>query len=232
MEFTAHSSSSAGNLYSVTEADRTLGIECGVRFPVMREALGFAVSQLDGVLVSHYHGDHSRSVKDVVRLGVDVWASKGTWNHLGIDNPHCRILTAKQQVKVGSWTVLPFDLIHDAEGTMGFIVVSPARETLVFITDTAYSPYTFPPAEIFAVECNYSYEILSRSDVSEQHKRRVMRNHIGLERVIQLLQTNDLSRTREIHLLHLSDTNSNAEEFKRAISAATGKPVYVAQKRG
>ena len=73
-------------------------------------------------------------------------------------------------------------------------------------------------------------EILHKSDVSPEHKKRVLRNHMGLERAIELLQANDLSKTREIHLLHLSDGHSDAEGFKQAVAAATGKPDSVAPK--
>jgi len=229
MTFTAHHSSSSGNLFSVEENGRTLAIECGVRFPVMREALNFGVSRLDGLLLSHHHGDHSKSCKEVMRAGVDVWASAETWEVLGFNGSHRKLLTPKRQASIGPWTVMPFDLRHDVPA-LGFIIVSPARETLVFVCDTAYSPYTFPPAEIYALECNYSREILLKSEVAVEHKKRVMRNHMGLERVIQLLQANDLSRTREIHLLHLSDAHSDEEAFQRSVAAATGKPVYVAPK--
>jgi hypothetical protein len=33
---------------------------------------------------------------------------------------------------------------------------------------------------------------------------------------------------QEIHLLHLSDANSNEKEFKEKIQKLTGVPVYVA----
>lgn len=230
MEFVAHRSSSAGNLYTVHAEGRTLGIECGVRFPAMRRTLGFGVSSMDGVLLSHHHGDHSMSTREVMRAGVDVWASAPAWEALGLNGARARVLAPSHEVHIGPWTVMPFDLRHDAEGTLGFIVVAPDREALVFVCDTAYSPYRFPKANIYAVECNYSLEILKRSEVPAAQKKRVLRNHMSLERAIRLLQANDLSRTREIWLLHLSDVHSNAEEFQRAVAAATGKPVYVAEK--
>jgi len=230
MEFVAHRSSSSGNLYTVHAEGRTLGIECGVRLPAMRKALGFGVSALDGLLLSHHHGDHSMSAREVMRAGVDVWASAPTWRALGLNGARSRLLSPSHQVHIGPWTVMPFDLRHDAEGTLGFIVVAPDREALVFVCDTAYSPYRFPRAEIYALECNYSLEILKRSEVPVEQKKRVVRNHMGLERTIELLQANDLSSAREIHLLHLSDAHSDAEEFQRAVAAATGKPVYVAPK--
>ncbi len=230
MKFTAHASSSAGNLYSLTEDGLTLAIECGLRFPALRAALDFNVAALDGLLLSHHHGDHSRSCRDVMRAGVDIWASGQTWDALKLDGPHQKFLVPKVRVMVGPWAVVPFDLRHDAPGTLGFVVVAPSSETLVFVCDTAYSPYTFPAAEIIAVEVNHSEEILRASELHPAQKRRSRENHMSLERAIRLLQANDLSKTREIHLLHLSDGHGDAEGFRKAVAAATGKPVYVAPK--
>jgi hypothetical protein len=53
---------------------------------------------------------------------------------------------------------------------------------------------------------------------------------MSLERVIETLEVTDLSKVREIHLLHLSDAHSDADRFRREVEAATGKPVHVAPK--
>ena len=57
-----------------------------------------------------------------------------------------------------------------------------------------------------------------------------MRSHMSLENCKELLRANDLSKVKEIHLLHLSDENSVEDQFKKEIAALTGLPVYVAQK--
>lgn len=49
---------------------------------------------------------------------------------------------------------------------------------------------------------------------------------------IDELKANDLSKVREIWLLHLSDGNSDAERFKREVMELTGKPVYIALEKG
>jgi len=40
-------------------------------------------------------------------------------------------------------------------------------------------------------------------------------------------EANDLSKVREIWLLHLSDNNSNAERFKQEIQELTGRMVFI-----
>lgn len=50
---------------------------------------------------------------------------------------------------------------------------------------------------------------------------------MSLETCIELLKANDLSKVKEIHLIHLSDSNSDAEEFRRTIEDMTKIPVYI-----
>ena len=49
-----------------------------------------------------------------------------------------------------------------------------------------------------------------------------------LKTVKDFLSANDLSKVIEIHLIHLSSANSDAERFRKEIQAITGKPVYIA----
>ena len=48
--------------------------------------------------------------------------------------------------------------------------------------------------------------------------------------VKEFLRANDLSKVEEIHLLHLSDGNSDEARFKREIQELTGRVVMVAGK--
>jgi hypothetical protein len=54
--------------------------------------------------------------------------------------------------------------------------------------------------------------------------------YMNLQTCKELLSANDLSTTMNIVLLHLSDGNSNALEFKSEIEGITGKPVFIADK--
>ena len=59
---------------------------------------------------------------------------------------------------------------------------------------------------------------------------RLLKSHFNLENVKEFLKATDLVKVKDIVLLHLSDGNSNAAEFKEEIQRLTGKPVYIADK--
>ena len=228
MRFVSHHSSSAGNLYTVESGGEVLMLECGVPIKRIREALKFRLQDVCGCLVSHSHGDHSKAVLDVQKAGVDCFMSADTAQAVGANGHRTMIIEPLRQFKVSKFTVLPFETEHDCAGSLGFLI-SDGTSKLMFATDTFYVRYKFKDISIFAVECNYAKETIS-PDLDPAVKRRLMRSHFSLENVITFLLANDLTRCREIHLLHLSDGNSDAELFRRRVQQASGKPVYVGEK--
>jgi phosphoribosyl 1,2-cyclic phosphodiesterase len=232
IRFRSLASSSTGNCYHVTDGKTELLIEAGLRFQDIRKALDFRVSRLSACLISHEHLDHSRAAADLAKAGVDVYASAGTIAARGLTGHRVKQIEAKKQFQVGTWTIMPFDVEHDAEDPLGFLLANQAGEKLVFITDSYYCRYTFSGLTHIAVECNYSLRILdeniSAGRVHPAMRPRLLRSHFSLENVLDFLRANDLSKVQEIHLLHLSDNNSDEALFKRRVQEVTGKPVYVA----
>lgn len=47
---------------------------------------------------------------------------------------------------------------------------------------------------------------------------------------IAALKANDLTMCKNIMLIHLSDRNSNAKEFREGVVKNFGKPTHIAQK--
>jgi phosphoribosyl 1,2-cyclic phosphodiesterase len=236
MQFRPLASSSAGCAYLLSTPSETLLIDCGVRFAVIQEALNFELSKLSGCLISHSHGDHCSAAAKLLNAGVDCYASRETWSALekSIRFKHrAHELESGKQISVGEFQVKAFDAVHDAEGTLGFLV-SHDSECLLYLTDTAYSKYTFERVTIMAVECNWGEAQMRENsrdgEIHSERFRRTASNHMSLERLLRLFEKNDLSSVREIWLLHLSDANSDEVAFKEAVQRATGKPVYIAAK--
>lgn len=224
-------SGSGGNAYRVSDGETSLLLEAGIPFPEIRRGLGFGVSGLAGCLVSHEHGDHAKAVRDVMRAGVDVYASRGTIEALKVDGHRLAVIRAREQFRIGTWTVLPFETEHDAAEPLGFLLAA-GGEKLLYATDTCYIRYRFRGLTHLMLEANHSDDLL-RQAVEEGRvpavlRRRIRRNHMSIERVLDMLRANDLSRVREIWLLHLSNDNSDAERFRREVEELTGKPVRVA----
>lgn len=229
LTFTPHFSSSAGNLYTVTGGTSTIMLECGARITKIRQALNHKLSSIEACLVTHEHGDHAKAAEDIIAAGVDLYCSPGTAQALGINGHHrVHIIEALKQFRVGPWTILPFDVEHDAEEPLGFLIQG-GEEKLLFAADTFYIRHRFAGLNLIAVECNYSKQTMS-PDIPLAHKLRVMRSHMSLDTVLGFLAANDLGGVRQIHLLHLSEDNSNEDLFKIKVQAATGIPVYVAKR--
>lgn len=233
MIFHSYASSSAGNLYVVTDDDgHRLAIECGMSLTRMREALGINLTELDGVLISHSHDDHSHAALDILKHGiarvyasgptiVDILGGTGIHAHLA-----CQLSPGKIQ-EVGAFHVLPFEAHHDVPGALGFVVLSRCG-ALLFAIDTSHVPLNFVGLTHIAIECNFALDLLHESHA--EHRTRVVKNHLGLDRVVEYLSSCDLSKVRQIHLLHLSDAHSDEARFQKTIESATGIPTYVAKK--
>ncbi len=87
----------------------------------------------------------------------------------------------------------------------------------------------FANVTIMAVECNNIAELLSENilegNIPAIVGKRIRRNHLSLENLIQMLKSNDLSNCRQIFLMHLSDGNSDERAMIEKIQEATGIPV-------
>ena len=233
MDVKVIASGSRGNCYRISDGVTPVLLECGLPIKQIRQGLGFGLTEVAACLVTHEHQDHAKAVADVLRAGVEVYTSPGTIEALGLENHRLRAVKSKDTFRVGTWTIRAFETQHDAQEPLGFLLKSNVTgERLLYATDTYYIRYRFPRLNYIMVECNYAMDILEenvrRGSVPEVLKKRLLTSHFSLENVKEFLKANDLSKVQEIHLLHLSDGNSDADRFKREIMELTGKPTYVA----
>jgi phosphoribosyl 1,2-cyclic phosphodiesterase len=238
LTFEPLASSSAGCSYVLRRGDLApLLIDAGLSFKEIQRALNFQLSTLAGCLISHAHGDHAKAAYELMRNGVEVYGSQETLAQgATLVSAFANPVKADVGFNVGPWSVRPFAAVHDMPGTLGFYIAPRGeRERFLYLTDSAYSPFRFEGLTHIAVECNYSAEIMRdnalRGDISADRFKRTTRTHMSLERLLEMLAANDLSKVQEIHLLHLSDANSDEEAFAAAVRRATGCPTFVAAKK-
>lgn len=231
---TTLASSSRGNCYRIDDGSTPLLLECGIPFKEIQRKLDFKTREIKGCLISHEHKDHSKAAADVMKAGIDCYMSQETAEAIEAAGHRVKIIKAQQQFTIGTWTILPFEAQHDAAEPLGFLLANQAGEKLLFATDTYYIKYRFQGLTHIMIECNYAIDILKANieagTVNDAMAKRLMQSHFSLDNVKEFLKANDLSQVREIHLLHLSDGNSNADRFKSEIQRLTGKMVYVAER--
>lgn len=232
IEIKTIASGSAGNCYLITDGKTPLLLEAGISIKEIRKGTEFTLGTVAGCLISHEHGDHSKGIQGVLNAGINTYMSTGTKEIMGLDHHRVKVIKLMEQFRIGTWTVLAFDVQHDAVEPIGFLLQNEEGEKLLFATDTYYVKYTFTGLSHIMLECNYSEQILNENIenglVHPAMERRLLRSHFSLENVKKFLQANDLSKVQEIHLLHLSDGNSGEELFKKEVQELTGKPVYIA----
>lgn len=236
MKIEVIASGSSGNCYKISNEDTTLLIECGIPYKKIQQALNFKTTDIDGVLVSHEHGDHSKACKDLIKAGVNLYMTKGTKEALKLDSHRVKIIDFYSKYinrdmgffEIGSFKVKAFETIHDAKEPVGFVIYdSILKEELVFITDTQYSIYSFKP-DYFMVEVNYVREAINKNDSLHPDLRaRIKKNHMSLETAINLLERSDLSNLKKIYVMHLSDSNSDAKVIKETLQELTGVAVEI-----
>lgn len=230
-------SSSKGNCYILDNGKEALVLEAGVRFSEVQKAVDFDISRIQGCLISHEHGDHSAFVQGFLNSRINCYLSRGTNEKLKARyrGYFCPLLIeANTTFSIGSFKVIPFDVQHDAEEPFGYLIHHEEMGNVLFATDTYYLKYRFKDLSNLIIECNYDSEILDENYrlglINRQRRDRTIKSHLSYQTLTEILCANDLSRVNNIVLIHLSESNSHAEKFRKGVEQITGKNTYIAER--
>lgn len=231
MKINVIASGSGGNATIINDGASSLLLDAGIPIKRLFRESGIMISDIAGCLVSHDHGDHSLAVKDLAKRGIDIYASRGTFDRLELSGHRYHAVPALRWFNVGTFNVMPFDVVHDTPEPFGFWAKSKLTgENALYFVDTAYLKYRFSEIDYLICECNYGKDELLASVkngiIEPELAARIVRNHMSLERLIDFLKINDLARLKQIHLVHMSANNSDSGRFKASVQSVTGKEVY------
>ena len=228
MDIKVIASGSSGNAYLIGDGHTRLLLDAGIPFKRIQIGCGFRTSSIDGCLVTHRHGDHAAAIPKLLQRGITVYSNADVAGFY----PGVQSVDALREFRIGTFHVLPFTAEHDVP-CYGYQVASEETgEKLVYITDSAYVRYTFTELTHIMIEANYAEDIMLgnvRDDkIPFPLAERVAQTHMSIDTLLELLRANDMTRVRQIYLLHLSDNNSDAEKFKKLVQQETGAEVYIA----
>ena len=238
IKITSFGSGSAGNGYLIDDGHSQILIECGIKLELVKRKMKFDLSRGAGICISHEHGDHSKEIKKVLdSTSIDIFASKETLSALNVPIYRANALEEGKTKQIGSWKVSAFNLNHtNSDGSecpcFGYVFENSSKERLLFITDTYYVKYKFKGITHMMIEANYSLDIIRKkveeNEVAQYLKNRILTSHFEFGNAKEFIKTNMSDQLQEVWLLHLSDSNSNEEVFKREVQELTGIPVYIA----
>lgn len=232
MRFASLGSGSRGNALVVEAGPTRLLIDAGFGPREMSRRLGrlgLAESDVDGVLVTHEHADHSGGVFACARrFGWRVMLTHGTLAACGeTDGANTVVIDSHTAFAWGDILVQPFPVPHDAREPVQYVLGDGACR-LGVLTDaghvTAHAADMLDGCEALVLECNHDLGMLAMGRYPPHLKRRISGpwGHLDNDAAASLLARADGTRLRHVVAAHLSEENNRPALARQALSAALG----------
>lgn len=219
---------STGNCYTLTsESGETLILDCGISIKEIKKGLNWNVKDVVGVLCTHKHLDHSKSVKDFETMGIPILAP-----YLG---DSCK------SMNMGEFTVKPFDLTTidgnwthtNADGTscpiFGFLITHKEMGRMLYITDCEVVKWKFRDINHILLGVNYDKDLIDRDNTGKANH--VFRGHLSIDTACDFVKANYSDSLQNVIMCHLSSENSDRDSFiEKMKKVAYGANVDVAER--
>ena len=227
MELFSIASGSGGNCICVGNDTHHVLIDCGISGKRIEEGLNrmdHSAREMDGVLITHEHSDHIAGLGVIARrYGLPIYATRGTIGQIkctkqvgAIDEGLFHEIRANQDFSIGSLTIHPIEVSHDAAEPVAY-VLRDAHSGVGVLTDLGvYSDYiieNMKGLDAVLLEANHDRRMLEAGPYPYPLKRRILgeRGHLSNELSGQLLGRILHDGMKRILLGHLSKENNYEE---------------------
>lgn len=230
MRVTVLASGSQGNAVAIEAGETAILIDCGVSCRQVERRLrwaGLEPARLAAVLLTHEHDDHVQGLEVFLRrYPVPVGATAGTVAACaGAFVPEV-VLESGREVVMGSLTVLPFAVSHDAREPVGFVVRHNGRQ-VGLLTDTGVATELvvarLEGCHALLLEANHDLDMLRHGPYPWPLKQRIASRtgHLSNEQAQALLDRLVHPQLRVVVGMHLSQQNNCPELVRRDL----GRPL-------
>ena len=222
MEIKVLASGSSGNAYRISDGTTSLLLDAGIPLKAIQVGCDFKVTQIKGCFVTHNHQDHSKAAKGLMKLGVDIYTSKGTIERVwAYDRVHP--LKELQEITVGTFKVLPLTCSTTQDRGFPFSHQRETRAGLYFHRHLLQIPVPGLGPHNGRMQLRDARSIRA-GYIPIELVPRLMKSHMSLEHFLDLRKRPEV---KQIYLLHLSNNNSDEKRFKEEVQKLTGTEVYV-----
>lgn len=217
---------SSGNCYLLqTDNGETLILDCGIGIKEIKKGLNWNIKDVVGVLCTHKHLDHSKSLDNLKKMSIPVFA------------PYQRNYNKKNY---GGFTIYPFPLqtldgnwTHtDANGEpcpiYGFLITHPQMGRMLYITDCELIKWKFKDINHILLGVNYDKDLIDRDNTGKANH--VFRGHLSIDTACDFVKANDSDSLQNVIMCHLSNENADKDSFiAKMKNAVNGANVDVAE---
>lgn len=226
MKLTCLGSSSAGNCYLLTSnSGETLILDCGMPIKEIKKGLNWNIKDVVGVLCTHRHLDHSKSLNDFKTMGIPVYAPYISQKPMAIGSGAFRIQSFDLTTVDGRWTHT------NTDGTecpcYGFLITHKEMGKLLYITDTELIKWRFKGINHILLGVNYDKDLVDTDNPKTNH---VFRGHLFIDTACDFVKVNDSDSLQNVIMCHLSSENADKDSFiEKMKNAVNGANVDVAE---
>ena len=217
---------SSSNCYTLTcESGETLILDCGIPIKEIKKGLNWNIKDVVGVLCTHQHLDHSKSLKDFKAMGIPVFAPYISLEPMAIGKEY-RIQAFDLTTVDGRWTHT------NADGSecpcYGFLITHPEMGKMLYITDTELIKWRFKDINHILLGVNYDKDLVDTDDPKANH---VFRGHLSIDTACDFVKANDSDSLQNVIMCHLSSENADKDSFiAKMKNAVNGANVDVAER--
>jgi phosphoribosyl 1,2-cyclic phosphodiesterase len=223
MRFATLGSGSAGNATIFTRDDDAILIDCGLSVRQIEQrldTLGFPATRILALLLTHEHDDHIAGAAAFSRkYRVPLYLTPGTRFAAGahLANAHAyREFAPGETLQIGTFTVLPVIVPHDAREPCQFIVSGETSRVGV-LTDfgqiTSLLVSRFQMLDALVLEFNHELSLLEASQYPASLKTRIAGNygHLSNAQAQEFLKRIGCEALRHVVAAHLSEKTNTPE---------------------
>lgn len=227
-KFLSAASGSSGNCYILRTEETAVLIDVGTTGKRIIEGLsemGLSPENVDGILVTHEHTDHVKSLKMIGKKASSarIYGSSETLHAVGETAPEERFFEVEPGAAfaVGDMKIRAFSLSHDAAGPLGYSVASGDKMCTV-VTDTGCITEEMfgyiRESDLLVLEANHEVNVLMMGSYPYYLKQRIVgdKGHISNETagsaLCRMLRERRNGNTPKVILAHLSRENNTPEQ--------------------
>jgi phosphoribosyl 1,2-cyclic phosphodiesterase len=212
-------SSSAGNCYLLTSnSGETLILDCGIPIKEIKKGLNWNIKDVVGVLCTHKHLDHSKSLKDFETMGIPVFVPYISKKPMKIGNGDFRVQAFDLTAIDGSWTHT------DANGEpcpiYGFLITHKEMGRMLYITDCEVVKWKFKDINHILLGVNYDKDLIDRDNTGKANH--VFRGHLSIDTACDFVKANYSDSLQNVIMCHLSSENSDRDSFIEKMKKVAG----------
>ncbi len=231
MRFAILASGSSGNATVVEATGTAILIDCGLsirRLDQRAKSIGFDLSQLKALAVTHEHGDHIGGAAALARrYEIPIYMTHGTRiaSSLGEERGlEIREISPHEPFHIDSLTIRPSPVPHDAKEPCQFVVECDDARLGILTdlgSDTRHIRRHFSACCALVLEFNHDRQLLDESEYPNSVKARIAGRlgHFSNEQAECLLKTLLSKRLRCVVAAHISQRANDDDLVEKILQS-------------